>query len=48
MMPILICNRISDVNVRLGIMFTSTSVFLMLLSFFTRGKVVELTVAAAT
>ncbi|EWG54442.1 hypothetical protein FVEG_17320 [Fusarium verticillioides 7600] len=48
MVPITICNQIESEKVRLGITIISTSLFLLLLSLFTRGKMLELTVAAAT
>ncbi|CAF3478421.1 unnamed protein product, partial [Fusarium graminearum] len=48
MLPITICNQVENINVRLGIMILSTSLFLLLLGLLTRGKMLELTVAAAT
>ncbi|KAF3221166.1 hypothetical protein TWF106_006491 [Orbilia oligospora] len=48
LIPVIICNAVASPNARLAIVIFATSIFLTILSLFTKGKMLDLVVAGAT
>ncbi|KAF3911255.1 hypothetical protein AA313_de0201959 [Arthrobotrys entomopaga] len=48
LIPVIICNAVTSPNARLAIVISATSIFLTILSLFTKGKMLDLVVAGAT
>lgn len=48
LVPVIVCNAIDNMNVRLGVIILAANIFVVLLSLFTRCKIIELAMAGAT
>lgn len=48
LVPVVICNAVNGLTAKMAVIISATSIFLTILSFFTRGGMLELAIAGVT